>query len=81
MTSSEGLCTIVDMGESIWQYARMIYVELYRKHFTVGEIDIIIAAFCILHGHTLVTANVKDFKEIEGLRVENWALDNEHMPA
>ena len=50
---SGSLCANVDMGEGIWQNARKIYVELYRKRYTVGEIDIVIAAFCILHDYIL----------------------------
>jgi len=67
-----GQCEIVDMGEKIWEFAKQIYVHLYRKGFTVGEIDILIAAFCLHHDYPLVTANTKDFMNIEGLQLENW---------
>ena len=70
--SPVGQCEIVDMGESIWEIAKQIYIELYRKGFTVGEIDILISAFCLKHDYTLVTANTKDFANINGLRLVNW---------
>ena len=47
LTEPEGRCDIVDMKESFWGYAKQIYSDLYRKRLTVGEIDILIAAFCI----------------------------------
>jgi tRNA(fMet)-specific endonuclease VapC len=31
-----------------------------------------IAAIAVVHSLTLVTANVRDFRRIEGLRVEDW---------
>ena len=70
-----GQCEIVDMGEGIWDIAKQIYVDLRRKGFTVGEVDIFIGAFCLLHNYTLVTANTKDFKNIAGLKLKNWWED------
>lgn len=72
ITDPTGRCKIVDMGENIWEIAKRIYVNLRQKSFTVGEMDILIGAFCLHNDYTLVTANTKDFKNIEGLRLENW---------
>ena len=47
LTGSGGCCLVVDAGGIIWQNARHIYAELYRKRFTVGELDILIVAFCL----------------------------------
>ncbi|MCL2087838.1 MAG: PIN domain-containing protein [Oscillospiraceae bacterium] len=49
-----------------------IFVELKKKGFTVGSNDIIIAAWTMLTGSILVTDNTKDFKNIDGLKIENW---------
>jgi len=67
-----GQCRVADMGEQVWGIAKDIYIELKQKGFTVGEIDILIAAFCLQHDYTLVTANTKDFANVCGLRVVNW---------
>ena len=67
-----GQCEVVDMGENVWELAKQIYVDLYQKGFTVGEIDILIGAFCLHHNHTLITANTKDFINMNGLRLEDW---------
>lgn len=72
LTSVDGRCAVVDMGERFWREAKYIYAELYRKHFTVGELDILIAAFCMYHNCTLVTANTKDFVNMDGLRIVDW---------
>ena len=69
-----GMCKIVDMGEEVWETAKKIYIALRRKGFTVGEIDILIGAFCLQNGYTLVTDNTKDFMNIEKLQIENWRI-------
>ena len=72
ITDPSGQCRIVNMGEEIWDIAKQVYLSLHRKGLTVGEIDILIGAFCLHHNYTLVTANTKDFEHIEGLRLVNW---------
>jgi tRNA(fMet)-specific endonuclease VapC len=56
----------------VYEKAAEIFVELKKKGFTVGTPDIIIAAWSILTGATLVTDNTKDFINIDGLQIENW---------
>ena len=72
ITGSTGQCEIVDMGECVWEIAKQIYADLHRKDFTVGEIDILLGAFCLHHDYTLVTSNTKHFIHMNGLRLENW---------
>ena len=67
-------CTLGDMSVNAWELAARIYAELYEKRFSVNDADILIAAFCMVNGYTLVTDNVKDFENIDGLTVENWVV-------
>lgn len=60
------------MTDEVWERAAQIYAELYVKHFTVADADILIASFCILNDCTLVTENGKDFENIDRLHFENW---------
>ena len=66
-------CSLEEMTVDAWECAARIYAELYVKHFTVKDSDIIIAAFCMVNGYTLVTANTKDFENIDDLKLVNWA--------
>ncbi|MCL2169869.1 MAG: PIN domain-containing protein [Defluviitaleaceae bacterium] len=66
-------CKIHDITTKTWQRAARIYAELRRRGFTVGDSDILIAAFCLENGYTLVTRNTKDFENIEGLKIVDWA--------
>jgi len=67
-------CKIVEMDVPSWKRAEMIYENLYRKGFTVGELDMLIAAYCLTHGCTIVTNNIKDFENIDGLLITDWSL-------
>lgn len=65
-------CVLGEMTVEVWQRSAQIYAELYAKHFTVKDADIIIAAFCMANGYTLITNNTKDFEHIEGLQLVDW---------
>ncbi|MCL2199516.1 MAG: PIN domain-containing protein [Defluviitaleaceae bacterium] len=65
-------CKIAEMDVLSWKRAEEIYENLYRKGFTVGELDMLIAAYCVTHGCTVVTNNIKDFENIDGLIMVDW---------
>lgn len=46
---------------------------LEKAGATIGAMDLMIAAHARAQGATLVTSNVKEFRRVEGLKVENWA--------
>ena len=65
-------CSIESITDGVWDKAAEIYAELYNKRFTVADADILIAAFSIVNGYTLVTDNTKDFSNIDSLNFINW---------
>jgi len=65
-------CPVVEMDAIVWEQAIDVYKELYRKGFTVGELDILIAAVCLAHNLALVTNNIKDFENVNGLTLMDW---------
>jgi len=60
------------MPDSAWKKASDIYVGLRQSGQLIGDADILIAAYCIVNGFTLVTDNAKDFCRISGLAFVNW---------
>jgi tRNA(fMet)-specific endonuclease VapC len=50
-----------------------IRADLERTGTPIGAYDLQIAAQAVTHKLVLVTNNVKEFRRIEGLRMENWA--------
>ncbi len=66
-------CLLGEMTREVWERAARIYSDLYTKRLTVNDADILIAAFCLVNGYTLVTANIKDFENIDRLKIINWS--------
>ena len=48
------------------------YEVLRAAHRHIGKNDLRIAAIVLEHGGVLVTRNIKDYKAVQGLRLENW---------
>lgn len=46
--------------------------RLHKSHRRVGRADLLIACICLAQGVIIVTRNVKDFRVIPTLRIENW---------
>jgi len=57
---------------AVWKKAAEIFIELKNKGRKAGSMDIIIAAFCLVNNYTLVSNNVRDFRNIDGLKFTNW---------
>jgi len=66
-------CNVIEMDATSWNRAINVYGDLYRKGYTVGEIDILISALCLENGYTLVSNNTSDFKNIDGLALTDWS--------
>jgi len=66
------LHSVGKMTKKMWNQAARIYANLRKKGYTVSDADILIAAFCMANDYTLVTNNIKDYGNIEGLLIENW---------
>lgn len=49
-----------------------IWAELRRAGTIIGAHDLWLAATCVAHGLVMVTANVRDFERVPGLRWEVW---------
>ena len=46
--------------------------DLERKGTVIGPYDLQIASIAIAHDLVLVTNNIKEFKRVDGLNLENW---------
>ena len=71
----EELCSVLgveDLSRDDADTASRIYAELKGKGRMSGDGDILIAAQALSRGYTLVTNNIKHFKDIDGLLFENW---------
>ena len=61
------------MGLAVMDAAADIYATLRKTGRSAEDGDILIAAYCVVHGYTLVTHNTRHFEGIAGLEIEDWA--------
>jgi predicted nucleic acid-binding protein len=65
-------CLVGEMDEEVLERGASIYASLYSNKRTIDDVDLLIAAFCIVGEYTLITHNVKHFKVINGLKIDDW---------
>jgi tRNA(fMet)-specific endonuclease VapC len=65
--------TILDFDQGASAEYGHIRSLLESKGRPIGPMDLLLAAQARSHGLVLVTNNEKEFKRVEGLRIENWA--------
>jgi tRNA(fMet)-specific endonuclease VapC len=49
-----------------------VWADLSAAGSLIGPHDMWLAASCIAHGLTMVTANVREFERVPGLEIEAW---------
>lgn len=64
---------VLDWDYSAAEHYAEIRADLKRRGSPIGSNDLMIAAHARSLDATLVTNNVREFRRVTGLRVENWA--------
>jgi len=68
-----GPLEILDWDDADARAAGEVRSQLEREGQTIGAYDALIAAQAVRRGITVVTANSKEFKRVDGLMWEDWA--------
>ena len=63
---------IVSFDEKACTAYAKIRHSLERSGTPVGSMDLLIASIGLVHNFTVVTNNIKEFKRVKGLNLENW---------
>lgn len=63
---------ISSFGAKEAEVVAMIRANLESKGTLIGPYDILIAGTALSTNATLVTHNIKDFKKVNGLNIEDW---------
>lgn len=66
---------VIPLDQATCRRAAQIYADLRRRGNLIPDADILIAGIALVGDYVLVTQNVKHFRRIAGLRVENWMND------
>ena len=64
---------VLPFDEAAAYHFGQIRAELYRTGRPIGPYDMMIAGHARACGLKLVTNNVKEFKRVQGLIIENWS--------
>ena len=64
--------TVLESDEAISELFGDLKAGLEKSGMIIDDADLYIAACAKVHGLTLVTNNIKHFKRIKGLKLENW---------
>jgi len=49
-----------------------LWADLLARGATIGLHDLMIAATALAQSHTVITHNLREFRRVEGLKVEQW---------
>jgi len=66
------LVVLDDFDDKIGTFYAKTKAQLRKKGVTVGDFDLLIAGYASVKNLCLVTNNIKHFKHIPDLKVENW---------
>jgi len=75
LVAFERLCRLLGvdvMDSETLDKAANIYATLKKIGRLIEDSDILIAASCLAHGHTLITDNTRHFERVDGLQLVNW---------
>lgn len=64
---------ILDFNVSAADSYGKIRAELEKNGTPIGPLDMMIAGHAKSLGYAVVTNNVKEFRRVSGLKIENWA--------
>ncbi|MBI4688559.1 MAG: hypothetical protein HY756_12440 [Nitrospirae bacterium] len=63
---------VIHTGEGVSYTYGKVKAELEAKGQSLDDADLFIASIALINKTTLVTNNIKHFKIIPGLKIENW---------
>lgn len=66
------LFTILNFDREATRTYGIVRSELEKRGNIIGPLDMLIAAHAKSLGFTLVTNNEKEFRKVNGLKIENW---------
>jgi tRNA(fMet)-specific endonuclease VapC len=66
------LFPVIEVSRAVMETFGSLKAELQKRGKAVADFDLVIAATALVHSYSLVTNNQRHFRDIPGLRLENW---------
>lgn len=70
------LTILKNLDDNIASFFGKNKVQLRKIGVSISDFDLLIAGFASVSNAIIVTNNTKHFKNIPGLKIENWLADN-----
>ncbi|MEI6728543.1 MAG: type II toxin-antitoxin system VapC family toxin [bacterium] len=68
------LVEVIGIEKKVAKTAGLIKADLVKKGQTIEDADLLIGATCLVCNLVLVTNNVKHFKRIPDLKIQDWTI-------
>ncbi len=68
--------TVLPLESTVDKHYALIRKHLEQAGTPIGPNDLLIAAHSLALDLTLVTANIREFERVPGLKLENWLIDS-----
>jgi tRNA(fMet)-specific endonuclease VapC len=65
--------TVLDIDLVIARTHARLFADLKSTGSVIGPHDLWLAATCLSHNLSIVTGNIREFKRVPGLEVEDWS--------
>ena len=65
---------VLDFDQAAAERFGRVRGQLLQQGISVSTMDLLIAAVALVHDLTLVTHNTADFRNVPGLRLEDWLV-------
>lgn len=64
---------VLGIDAAVARLHAQLKADLAARGTPIGPHDLWLAATCLLHGLTMVTGNLREFRRVPGLNVKSWA--------
>jgi len=71
----ESTIEVIPVGKEVVAIYGSYKAKLERSGTPLDDFDLIVAACAMTHNLILVTNNIKHFKRIEGLKIQDWTCE------
>jgi len=66
------LFPVIEVSRAVMETFGSLKAELQKRGEAVDDFDLVISSTALVHSYSLVTNNERHFRNVPGLRLENW---------
>lgn len=74
------LFTSLSFDDAVAEHYARVRADLSKQGTPIGGNDLLIAATALAHDLILVTHNTREFRRVQGLKLEDWETESDTAP-